>query len=480
MYQEQGVFRAACGGGSVRVLLVQPPSRSAIREVLETSSPPLGLAYLASCLEEEGEEVRIMDCIVLGASHRDVKREIESWSPDLVGVTATTPAHNDALRVLKEAKEAGAFTVAGGPHFSFIDLEALRKYRFIDFVVRGEGEETLKELVRALERGRDVSEIRGLTYRRGEVAKRNPDRPLIENLDSLPMPAYHLLPMGMYRFEGYRHATTMTSRGCPFRCTFCASSKLFGKRWRGRSPGNVADELELLVYKYKVRNVEFLDDTFTLNARRAEEICDEIKRRGLDISWACSSRVDTINRRLLSKLKAAGCYIIYYGVESGSQRILNLMRKGIRIAQVVKAFKETVKAGIERLASFILGFPGETVETIKKTIRFARFLNPDYVQFTVCTPYPGTELYHELKSKGAILVEDWSRYDALTPVFWVREEGMPPWEVARWVKRAYVSFYTSPRFLIQQLRKKRFIIWRKVFKAVRAYLTGRVEGGGGI
>ncbi len=179
----------------MKVLLVQPPSHSALREVLETSSPPLGLAYLASCLEEDGMEVKIMDCLILGACHKDVKREIESWSPDLVGVTATTPAHNDAVRVLRVAKDAGAFTVAGGPHFSFIDLEVLREYRFIDFVVRGEGEETLRELVTALEKKRDLSEIRGLTYRRGEVAKRNPDRPLIENLDGLPMPAYHLLPM---------------------------------------------------------------------------------------------------------------------------------------------------------------------------------------------------------------------------------------------------------------------------------------------
>ncbi len=256
---------------------------------------------------------------------------------------------------------------------------------------------------------------------------------------------------------------------------FCASSKLFGKRWRGRSPKSVAEELELLVYKYKVRNIEFLDDTFTLNAKRAEAICDEIKSRGLDISWGCSSRVDTINKSLLSKLKAAGCHIIYYGVESGSQKILNLMRKGTRIAQVVKAFKETFKAGIERLASFILGFPGETVETIKKTIWFARFLNPDYVQFTICTPYPGTDLYCELKSKGAILTDDWSKYDALTPVFWIKSEGIPPWELSKWVKRAYINFYTSPRFLIQQLKKRRFIVWKKVFKAVRAYLAGRIE-----
>ncbi|MBS7288662.1 MAG: radical SAM protein [Candidatus Freyarchaeota archaeon] len=384
----------------MKVLLVQPPSRSAIKDVLETTSPPLGLAYLAAVLEEEGVDVRVLDCVALNISYEDACREINYWSPDIVGVTATTPAHYEAVKILRAAKSAGAFTVAGGPHFTFIDLKVMEEHSFVDCVVRGEGEETFKELIKAVERGGELKEIPGVTYRERGVVKRAPDRPLIENLDKLPIPAYHLLPMEKYTFGRQRYGTVMTSRGCPFRCSFCASSRLFGKRWRGRSAESVADELELLADKYKVRNVEFLDDTFTLNSKRAEEICNEIRRRGLDLSWGCSSRVDTISRGLLRKLKDAGCRIIYYGAESGSQRILNAMRKGVRLAQVIRTFKETAKAGIERLASFILGFPGETLDTIKMTVRFARLLNPDYVQFTICTPYPGTELRSQLEERG--------------------------------------------------------------------------------
>jgi anaerobic magnesium-protoporphyrin IX monomethyl ester cyclase len=464
----------------MRVLLVFPPSVSALLNVLGTTAPPLGLAYLASSLEEEGVDIRILDAQALGLSFSDIEQEIRSWRPDLVGATGSTPACFDALRVLEIAKKYGAKTVAGGPHFSFTDVETLEQYPFVDFVIRGEGEKTMVELARALKENREVLGILGLTHRNNGIIRRSQDRPLIEDIDNIPLPAFHLLPMKRYTFGGHNYSTVMTSRGCPYRCVFCASSKLFGKKWRGRSPENVVEELELLTQKYHVLNIEFLDDTFTLNQRRAERICDEIIERGLDIWWNCSSRVNTISSGLLEKMKKAGCTSIYYGVESGSQEILNRMKKGISLDQVVKVFEITKKVGMEIIGSFIIGFPGETINTIRKTIRFAKFLKPDYAQFTICTPYPGTELFENIENSEhmQLLTKNWKEYDALKPVYAINDGGYPSSsDLMRWVKKAYVNFYVSPGFLLQQLRKKRFIIWKKVLNAFKNYVKGNIRFG---
>nr|MDO8076975.1 radical SAM protein [Candidatus Freyarchaeota archaeon] len=462
----------------MRVMFVFPPSVSAILNILGTTSPPLGLAYLASSLEKEGVKVRIVDAQALNLGFDDIEQEIRRWKPDVVGATGATPAYLDALRVLEIAKNHGAATVAGGPHFSFTDVETLELFPFVDFVVRGEGEETMVELVNALQGRGEFPDIPGLTYRDKNVVRRNPDRPLIEDIDGVPFPAFHLLPMNRYTFGEHRYATVMTSRGCPYKCVFCASSKLFGKRWRGRSPENVVDELEHLAEKYRVRNIEFLDDTFTLNQRRAEKICDEIVDRRLDIVWNCSSRVNTISHGLLEKMKRAGCDSIYYGVESGSQEILDRMKKGITLEQIVRAFRITKRVGMEIIGSFIIGFPGETVDTIKKTINFAKFLKPDYAQFTICTPYPGTELYEiiEKSENMQLLTRDWSEYDALKPVYTIKDDSYPsPSELMKWVKKAYVKFYVSLGFMFQQLKKRRLIVWKKVANAFKNYIKGNIR-----
>jgi len=198
--------------------------------------------------------------------------------------------------------------------------------------------------------------------------------------------------MEKYSLEGKKFATIITSRGCPFSCIFCSSSQLFGKIWRARSPENVIKEIKLLKNKYGVREIEFLDDTFTLNKKRAERICELLIQQNISISWSCSSRVDTINQSLIEKLKKAGCHTIYVGVESGSQEILNIIGKGVTLTQIEKAVNLIKKVNLNSFGSFILGIPGETVKTIKKTINFAKRLSPSFVQFSICTPYPGTKL----------------------------------------------------------------------------------------
>jgi anaerobic magnesium-protoporphyrin IX monomethyl ester cyclase len=343
----------------------------------------------------------------------------------------------------------------GGPHASFLPSETLRKCPQLDIVCVGEAERTIHELAQAVEDKMSLSNVRGIVYRSGNHIVEAPPQPLINDLDSLPFPARRLLPMNQYTVLGKKTTIghVITSRGCPFNCIFCASSLLFGRKFRARSPKNVIDEIEEVVSDYNPDTLEFTDDLFTLNRRRVEAICDEMKTQGIDIPWACSSRVDTISRELLTKMREAGCTFIFYGVESGSQRILNQMRKGIRLGQIEDAVRWTKEIGIETLASFIIGWPNETMDDIKNTLNFAKRLDTDYVEFNLATPYPGTELYRLVKKERLLLTENWSEYTAGRPI--IRAGECSAEELARVLLQAYMSFYLSPSFLIRNLRKGR-------------------------
>jgi len=319
-----------------------------------------------------------------------LREEIKARDPYILGITSTTPTIYSALKVAKLAKEVDGdiTTVIGGPHVTFTANEVLDSSEDVDFVVAGEGEYTMLELLKALEGDRSLKEVKGITFRdKGKIVK-TPSRGYIEDLDSLPFPARHLLPMDKYKILGRKLTVihVVSSRGCPFRCIFCSSSALCGKRFRARSVENMLDEIEEAVERYKTRHVEFIDDTFTLNRRRTAEFCEEVKRRGLDISWNCSSRVDTIDEDLMRKMREAGCSIIFFGVESASQRTLDLIGKGITVDRAVKAINLAKRVGIEVLASFVIGFPWETIEDMKETIRFATKLKPDFAEFSVSTP----------------------------------------------------------------------------------------------
>jgi len=458
----------------LKILLVAPPSKSSVKKVLEVTSPPLGLAYIASMLEKSGEGVKIIDSLAENYTFDDIRKEIDIWGADVVGVTSTTPTFYDALKVAKIAKECNATTVLGGPHVTFTAKETLSNYPYVDFVVRGEGEFTMLELVESLKKREEPKSVLGLSYRsKSGVIKENPPRPPIMDLDALPIPAYHLLPMSKYTFQGLRFATMVTSRGCPFQCVFCSSSKICGKKWRGRSAKKVVDEMEFLIDKYKVNCIEFLDDTFTFDRKRVIKICEEIISRGIDVNWMCSSRVNLFNRELAFKISSAGCQCVYFGVESGSQRILNLMRKGITLGQAVKAINLAKEAGINTVASFILGMPDESIDEANSTIEFATRLNPDYAQFTICTPYPGTDLYSYAVKNNWLLTRNWSKYDALTPVMKTKIGASM---LRKLLAKAYFKFYARLAYIFNKIKRKEFIILRKGFKVIWNYLkalTGR-------
>jgi len=452
----------------LRVCLVSPPYESDVKSVVGVSSPPIGLAYLASVLRD-GHDVKVLDASILGYSLNNVKRELKGFYPDVVGITSVTPSIYQAYQVAKIAKDVreDCKVIVGGPHATFLPDQTLRECRYIDIIVRGEGEETIRELVEAFEEG-EWAKVRGITFRKGNHIISNEPRPFIKDIDEIPFPSWDLLPMDKYQFYGQRYATMLTSRGCPFNCSFCASSRLFGGFWRGRNPENVVEEIRILHEKFGIKNVEFIDDTFTLDQKRTERICDEIVREGLDISWGASSRVDTLSRGLVEKMRNAGCWILFLGIESGCQKILDAIGKRINIEQARKAVKIVKEAGIQVLGSFIIGFLQDTIETVNETIRFAKTLNLDYAEFSVLTPYPGTPIYEHAKKNNLLLTEDWSKYTGLEPT--IKIEGVSSSKLKSLLQRAYLTFYLTPKNIYNWLKNRQLTFIKSALKALTNYL----------
>jgi radical SAM superfamily enzyme YgiQ (UPF0313 family) len=439
----------------MNIMFVNPPYKSKIQEFLGAHTPLLGFGSMGYQLEREGHNIEILDCPTLGLNLSNATKFVGKVDPDVVGITSTTPSFSEACKMARAVKDLKpeCVVVMGGPHTSFEDQSTLES-PYVDVVVRGEGELTMRDLVTRLEKGESLSKVLGITYKERGVVLRNPDRPFIEDMDTLFV-NYHNLPMSRYKFEGLNYATIVSSRGCPFGCVFCSSSLLHGKKWRCQSAERVAREVRFLNDEYGVKHIEFLDDLFTFDNKRVEEICRIFHREKLDVQWFCSSRVDTISNELMAKMRRAGCVGIYFGVESGCQRVLNLLRKGIRIKQVIKAVKGAKEVGIETVATFILGIPGETVDDIRKTIRFAKTLKPDYAQFTFCTPYPGTELYTFAKANNLLLSEDWSQYTTMKPV--LKVPGISETELKSLFKKAYLNFVPSSLWMLIKKRKFRLL-----------------------
>jgi radical SAM superfamily enzyme YgiQ (UPF0313 family) len=452
----------------MKVVLVNPPITTRIETVskLGLRAPPLGLAYLGAMLEKENVDVTIIDAAVKEMSHSDVEEMLRSLNPDAIGVTSTTATINDALKTVTIAKQQcpQAVTVLGGCHVTFMPSETLASCPALDIGVMGEGEVTMSEIAKALKENTRFSAIDGIVYRKDGQIVVNKSRALIENLDAIPFPARHLLPMSRYTVLGQKTvlASMITSRGCPFHCIFCSSSLMYGKQFRSRSPENVVDEIEEIVTKYKTHALEFLDDTFTVNKHRAEEIARQIIQRKLDVRWIFGSRADLITKDLLNVFKKAGCYMFYLGVESGSERVLKTLKKGISLQQVRDALRAAREVGIEVTGSFIFGSPDETKADAMATINFAREAGFDFAQFTSMTPYPGTEVYELAKRDGLIMTEDWSKFTTIEPVMRTRQLDVK--QISKLIFKAYKNFYLRGSFLTKQIMKGRFKIMIHVAK----------------
>ncbi|MGD0780414.1 MAG: FkbM family methyltransferase [Dehalococcoidales bacterium] len=364
---------------------------------------PIGLGYIAAVLEKD-YDVSVIDVGAEGLNDDAIKKRIAEIEPKIVGITSDTLSFQRAIDIATIVKQIDKkiTVVIGGAHANALPTYPL-KYKCFDICVYGEGERTAVELWEKLDKGKSYKDVKGISFRRQEKIVVNPKRELIENLDELPFPARHLFPMDKYRGDDSLSVHPVyaigTSRGCPYSCAFCSNNVAFGKKYRFRSTKNVVDEIDILINQYEAQGIYFREDLFTANKQRVMDICDEIVKRGLHFKWECESRVNTVDEELLRAMKNAGCELIWFGVESGSPRVLDLLNKQINHAQIRKAYDLCEKVGIKTGASLILGVPGETLEEIQKTIELAEELKPKcaWVGFVVFTAFPVSPLYEYVK-----------------------------------------------------------------------------------
>ncbi len=465
---------------NIDVMLINPYDENAVKNALGFITPPLNLMYLASSLEKEDYKVKIVDDDLEQKGYENLSKQAEKLNPQLIGVTATTSTIKSALKYLDHIKKVlpDSLTVIGGPHTTFMPYETLKDTENLDVVVIGEGEETMVDLTNLTTQNHEnIDEVKGIVYRdlKDGKLKTTQNRPLIKDLDKLPFPARHLVPFKSYGVSQEQTGGIITSRGCVYNCNYCSSSLIMGKKFRSRSPTNVVDEIEELIDKYHINDIGFMDDTFMLNKQRASDIADEIKARDLDLTFVASSRVDRVDKKLLKNLKSSGLRTIYYGVESGSQRVLDLMKKGITLKNVEDAVSMAKDVNLEVLTSFILGYPGETEEDMNTTIDFSTKLDSDYCQYSILTPFPGTPIYKDLLEKNLIDNEEWDRYTVLKPILKYSEIGLNKNMVERKLAIAYLKFYTRPKYLL----KHRHMIKVMLQTVFRSFIIPKLTGGTG-
>jgi anaerobic magnesium-protoporphyrin IX monomethyl ester cyclase len=469
----------------MKILLcaVHNPENMRIKAGAFGISPPLGLAYIARYLLEGGHEIKILDNNIQKLGKDQIKRYISAFKPDIVGITAYTFSIKECFFLagwIKEVDKA-IHVIFGGPHATYLPEETLSNGS-VDIIVMGEGEQVMRDVVNCLQEKNELKNLKGVAYKTkdGRVTQREAAG-LIEDLDSIPFPAYELLEMERYyssvnrKFSGQRFGAIITSRGCPYECSFC-SHKMFGKKVRFRSPANVVDELELLVKDYGIREFIFLDDTFTIDTPRAMKICELIRKKGLDIIWSCNSRADHASEELYIALRKAGCRSIHVGVESASQEMLISMKKGITIEQIERSVKLAKKHVGHVVCGFIFGMPGDSVKRAEETITFAKKLDPDYATFNIVIPVPGSQIFEEAVRKKLIHPEDekWDGYlELFSPSLPVIElSEIKRKKLVALAKKAFRQFYFRPSYLLRRLRTVHsFSQVLELLKGVRAIIN---------
>ena len=458
----------------MKVLFVNPPQTASKYKSMGVIAPPLGIAYMAGVLQENNIDVEILDASAEDMDFKDVEKELLKRKPDLVALTALTPTIGRALETAQVVKETlpDSIVVMGGYHPTFNFIETLEDEN-VDIVIRGEGEYIMLNLVQALENQSSLHDVKGIVFedKNSKEIVVNPEAPLIQDLDELPFPALNLLPMKKYRLlDMDTHMTTMiTTRGCPMQCSFCSSAAMHGKKIRERSVENIVDEIEYLKTNYDIDTIAFMDDTFTLKKRKVMAICDEILKRNIEIMWGCTSRVDTLDEKLLKKMKEAGCITIFIGVESADQQQLDNMCKNTTIAKIENAFKIAHKLKIRTIASVALGMPGDTKEIMNKTVKFVHKLKPNYAIYSLATPYPGTRFYKEAFEKNLIKIKDWSKYTLITPILETIDCSLN--DMRKIQAKAFMKFYLRPHYIIRQFLQDGPYLLKTIFGVIKTALS---------
>ncbi|MBI2303831.1 MAG: cobalamin B12-binding domain-containing protein [Chloroflexi bacterium] len=456
----------------MKVLLIAPNYRKVYRYVGEEATmilPPIGLAYIAAFLREEGIPVEILDLAALNLDDSQTQEEIERRDPDIVGITAVTNTIEEAYNVSRLAKRSNRKVIVGGAHASILPEQTLEECKDIDITARGEGEHTLLEIAR----GKPLNEVKGISYRVGNTIVTNPPRPFIKRLDELPFPAWDLLPLKRYWSPGvkrYPFALLVTSRGCPYSCSFCTTRTVLGKEFRSRSPENVIAEVDELVNRYGVKEINIVDDNFTLLPDRAEKICDLLIEREYDLIWKTGNgiRADRVTYPLILKMKRAGCYFLAFGVESGNQKILDLINKGETLEQIRTAVKWAKEARLMTEGFFMIGNDGEGEKEIRETIEFAKELDVDFAQFQIYIPFPGSSHSDKIISEGNLHARSWKDYNAFNkPIF--SYGGLTPELMERMQKIAYREYYLRPQIIFRKTLEIRS------FKQLKAYFRAALS-----
>ena len=430
----------------MRIAIIAPPY-----PLEEIPSPPLGVTYVAAAFEAAGSEVRIFDYIVSSYTKDNLKKQLESFQPDVVGATSVTMNFYDAQQILCDVKNYNPeiITMMGGPHVSFTAVETLRRYPEIDLIVIGEGEDTIAELTPVLRQKSKWHDIRGIAYRHNGEIIITGKRDFIADIDRIPLPARHLLPISRYRALGFP-VSIITGRGCPYSCIFCLGRKMVGSKTRRRKSSLVLDEIEKII-GYGFERINIADDLFTSDKERVREICAGIKERSLKFKWSAFARVDTVSQEIFDQMAGAGCDSVSFGVETGNPEMLKRIKKGITLEQVGSAVKMCQQTGMIAHASFIIGLPGETKVTLHETEKFAKSMNTMY-GYHYLSPFPGTTVREKLQDYDLeILTDNWSLYDANDAI--VKTSALLPQDMRDFGARYDEEMETGWRKKLQGYRK---------------------------
>ncbi len=446
----------------IKLLLVYPPITKHERYgsnlgIFGGKQIPLGIFYLAGYVRKHGYEVDAIDAEAQNLTSEDILTYFQDGKFNVLGISATTVAFHRSLELAVTVKKSLQETpvIIGGPHVSSQPSQPLQFDAF-DYAVPYEGEETLLELLQSLEDKTSPENIKGIVFRYNNEIRVNPQRAYIKELDTLPFPAYDLIPdLSVYSPPPFNYkqrpvANIITSRGCPNNCTFCERTT-FGRKLRMRSPENIADEIELLIKKFGINEIAFVDDTFTVKSERIYEIFDLTRKKGLHFPWTCMSRVDTVDENLLEYMRDNGCWYIAFGIESGDEEILKEIRKKIRLSDVERVVALCNRIGIKTKGFFIVGHPKESLETIDKTIAFAKSLKLDHIVVTVNTPMPGSYQYQHAHEYGTLDESSWSKFNYWNPVF--VPYGMTQELLLKKHREFLKKFYLRPERILLNLWK---------------------------
>lgn len=448
----------------MKVLMVMPSMDNGywkkLGKKVGPKSEPLSLLYIATFLNQKGHKAEVLDCEAEGVSFDELEQHIGRGDYDVVGVAMLTPMYSQALEICKIAKKINPNikVLVGGSHPSLRPKETVSEEP-IDVATVGEAETTFLELLDAFEKNKSLKDIKGIAFKQNDSVIQTPDREKIQDLDFFPIPDRALINMKLYRpsasyYKQLPAYTMITTRGCPYRCTFCATAKT---GYRMHSVPRVIEEMRILVEKYGAKEILIRDDTFSLNRRRTIDLCNAIIRSGLNkkVRWDCITRANLVDLPLLKKMKEAGCWGIHFGVEGGTQNLIDSIKKDTTLEVIKTTFRLCRKVGIETRAYMMLGMPESTREDDMATIKFAKELDPDWAQFTICTPYPGTQMYEELLSSGEVISQDWNNYQTWSgysehQLVWT-PNGRSSEEIKELQKKAMKEFYFRPKIILKKL-----------------------------